>query len=100
MSGAGPPHRGESAALGEGPAAALRGILCRRKSAQMQELWRHSPRQETAGGMGEALMAPHPIRYFSTAFLSHTCLFPGRRGATALSSSIARVPATIVRPNV
>ena len=43
------------AASGQGPAAALRGVLCRRCRAQMQELRRHPSRQEAAGGMGEDL---------------------------------------------
>src|SRR5438132_6974116 len=38
MPGACPPHRGESGAPGEGPAAALRGVLCRPKGANLQEL--------------------------------------------------------------
>src|SRR5713101_9604662 len=53
---AGPPHRGEGDAPGEGPAAALRGVLCRREGAQMQKVRRHPSRQDAAGGVGEDLM--------------------------------------------
>ena len=52
---AGAPRRSEGPAPGEGPAAALRGVLCRRARAQMQGMRRHSPRKEAAGGMGEDL---------------------------------------------
>src|SRR4030095_3946976 len=98
MPGAGSPHRGESAAPCEGPAAALRGVLRRRKSTQVQALRRHSPRQETAGRVGEAFdgVAAYPIRYFSTAFLSHTSPFPGRCGTTAKPSTISSGSAKIL----
>src|SRR5262249_32105411 len=50
-------RRGESAAPGEGPAAALRGLLRRRKGAQVQELRRHSPWQAAAARVGKDLTA-------------------------------------------
>src|SRR5262249_20271299 len=49
-------HRGEGAAPGQGPAAALRRVLCRPEGAHLQELRRAPSRQEAAGGMGEALI--------------------------------------------
>jgi 3-hydroxyanthranilate 3,4-dioxygenase len=52
---AGAPHRGEGDASGEGPAAAVRGVLRRRGSAQMQAVRRHPSRQEAAGRLGEDL---------------------------------------------
>src|SRR4029453_19637185 len=97
MPSAGSPHRGESAAPCEGPAAALRGLLRRRKNAQVQELRGHSPRQETAGRVDEALTGRfQPLRYFSTAFLSHTSPFPGRCGTTAKPSTISSGSAKIL----
>src|SRR5262245_66235709 len=84
----GSPHRGEGPTPGEGPAAALRGILCRRKGAQVQGLRRRPSRQEAARRMGEDLDA-HVIRYFSTAALSQTSPLPGRCGTTAKPSTIA-----------
>src|SRR5262249_57463289 len=50
------PHRGEGLAPGEGPAAALRGVLRRRERAQVQTLRRHPSGEDAAGGMGEALV--------------------------------------------
>ena len=53
---AGASHRGEGPASGEGPAAALRGVLRRRGGAQVQELRRHPSGQEAAGRLGEDLV--------------------------------------------
>ena len=49
------PHRGQGDAPGQGPAAALRGVLRRHRRAHLQELRRRASRQVAAGGMGEGL---------------------------------------------
>src|SRR5215211_8943589 len=53
MRHAGAPHRGEGDSSRPRPAAALRGILCRREGPHLQEVRRAPSRQEAASGLGE-----------------------------------------------
>ena len=84
---AGASHRGEGPASGEGPAAALRGVLRRRGGAQMQELRRHPSRQEAAGRLGEDLGCGRPTHGVIPARRSRLpilCTFCGYDSALAL----------------
>ena len=95
-------------APGEGPAAALRGVLRDEKARKCTQVRRHPSRQEAAAGMGEDAVTSHPAPLAPPATQGDISPPPsgptrGRcrdgDGATAKPSTISAAPPRSCRPN-